>query len=40
MWNSLPDELRSTDITLTSFRNKLFFNAFVPFCCILQKCAL
>jgi len=23
VWNSLPDELRSPDITLTTFRNKL-----------------
>jgi len=23
VWNSLPDELRSSDITLTTFRNKL-----------------
>jgi len=46
VWNSLPDELRSPDITLTTFRNKLKTLLFDVNCClqricgILRKCAL
>ena len=46
VWNSLPDELRSADITLTTFKNKLktlLFNVQLllqRICGILRKCAL